>query len=515
MEIRAFNFSEAEFSGQDFSNSKNTSVEGDEIKDAFLSLLQSLVGGVATPNSNLDQILNVSKVDTSGSEERQEYNREEYQVEYKKQDDKLLENKADTNLGKEEKSVTQVGKSNVDEVKPTDDNSESVTEVVSSTEQKVESSKVPKELALSKDIVSSDDVSKNIVVASSNAEAATAAPAGPVATLVVANELNSDDNLISQQPVVNKEMNANVQRAVQVVDSNSQSVDTVAKALNPELRDKVSKKLDIIGAQKMAYEATVNVVPDESALKGEVKPISNNLSSSLVDAGIKKSPENINFLNNGSIRSQLGDATFNLNSSRASIQKASDSSAVFGLQAKSTLDKTSTERLSSSSVQKRSADAQAFVDKVKEVLNNLAASKSNDSITIKIDPPHLGEITVRVSQKLGEIHAKIMPESKEVEKTLIAQSSELSLVLQALGFREDQVKVTIGRQGEDFAHYKGQDENAFSNRSEFRNSNQDLKSDKKSFKDQEALGIFLGIDKEDSSAGLKSSTGLDVSGWVA
>jgi flagellar hook-length control protein FliK len=104
------------------------------------------------------------------------------------------------------------------------------------------------------------------------------------------------------------------------------------------------------------------------------------------------------------------------------------------------------------------ARQQTYVEKVKEVLARVAQSRTSDSVTVKIDPPHLGEVTVRVVQKGKEVYAKLSADSSEVEQVLRTKMNELNNILQNLGYKADQVHVTIGTDAQETPFFS----NAFS-----------------------------------------------------
>jgi flagellar hook-length control protein FliK len=122
----------------------------------------------------------------------------------------------------------------------------------------------------------------------------------------------------------------------------------------------------------------------------------------------------------------------------------SDINNILGLNLKGNLEKSSNEKSSVAAFTRRGVASQEFIDKVKAVLEKAALNKQNDTISIKVDPPHLGEVTIKVSQKNGEIHAKLSAENKEIEAILKSQSSELNGILQSLGFKSNEVHVQIG-----------------------------------------------------------------------
>jgi hypothetical protein len=170
---------------------------------------------------------------------------------------------------------------------------------------------------------------------------------------------------------------------------------------------------------------------------------------------------------------------------------------------KPVLEKNSSEKVINNSFHARTAQAQVMIDKVKAVIEQAAVNKTNDSITVKIDPPHLGELTVKVSEKKGQIYAKITPESKEVEEVLRSQARELSLVIQALGYKEEDVEVSIGTATPDFYRAFSHHDSANSG---FSNSNTGLNKSR--------FGV-LGNSEQTGINIDNNLTSEDLVGWVA
>jgi flagellar hook-length control protein FliK len=149
---------------------------------------------------------------------------------------------------------------------------------------------------------------------------------------------------------------------------------------------------------------------------------------------------------------------------------------------------------------------QAYVDKVKEVMEKAVINKTTDSVTVKIDPPHLGEITVKVVQKGKEVYAKLTSESSEVEHTLRTRMHELQGVLQSLGFKTDEVHVSIGNDFEDSTQFSR------GNHAGHENANRQLREERSSSNSQG--GRDQGV-KDVLRAFPRTQSTLDEGGWVA
>lgn len=85
-----------------------------------------------------------------------------------------------------------------------------------------------------------------------------------------------------------------------------------------------------------------------------------------------------------------------------------------------------------------------MVEKVKEVLRQAAEKKPGNTLVVRLDPPELGKLTVKVAHRDGQIFARIIPESSEVENMLRTRVTEMSQVLSSFGLHLDDVHVSIG-----------------------------------------------------------------------
>jgi flagellar hook-length control protein FliK len=148
---------------------------------------------------------------------------------------------------------------------------------------------------------------------------------------------------------------------------------------------------------------------------------------------------------------------------------------------------------------------QVYVDKVKEVMEKAVINKTTDSVTVKIDPPHLGEITVKVVQKGKEVYAKLTSESSEVEHTLRTRMHELQGVLQSLGFKADEVYVSIGKNFEESTQFSQGHQAGHENAN--KHSNNEGNSRSQSGRDQGVKDVLRAFPRTQST--------LDEGGWVA
>jgi len=141
------------------------------------------------------------------------------------------------------------------------------------------------------------------------------------------------------------------------------------------------------------------------------------------------------------------------------------------------------------------------VEKVKELLQNAAKSRNNNTLVVRMDPPSLGALTLKVTHKAGKVHARIIPESTEVETALRGRVPELIQVLAANGLNRDNVHVSIGSEHSETELYQF---------NEFFNRHQGEEK-----KGQRFSGREEGGDGSIGGPNIREGSLLQESGWIA
>ncbi len=100
------------------------------------------------------------------------------------------------------------------------------------------------------------------------------------------------------------------------------------------------------------------------------------------------------------------------------------------------------------------SEQEKVVEKVKELLKNASAARNGNTLVVRLDPPKLGSMTMRVTHKDGQVYARIVPDSQEVEDTLRNRIPELMQVLSQAGMRADDVHVSIGHERSESEMYQ-------------------------------------------------------------
>lgn len=81
--------------------------------------------------------------------------------------------------------------------------------------------------------------------------------------------------------------------------------------------------------------------------------------------------------------------------------------------------------------------------RIEKTLKGLAETKEAKTVSLRLDPPSLGSMTVDVSFRDGELHARLTPELPQVAAILRERSHELHAALRKIGLSVDQVRVSI------------------------------------------------------------------------
>lgn len=98
------------------------------------------------------------------------------------------------------------------------------------------------------------------------------------------------------------------------------------------------------------------------------------------------------------------------------------------------------------------------LEKVKELLQKATQNRDgNNSLTLKLDPQELGQITVKVTQRDNNVYARIIPESPEVESMLRQKSAELTQVLNQAGIKTEQIHISFGQERSEADTYRFND----------------------------------------------------------
>ncbi len=112
-------------------------------------------------------------------------------------------------------------------------------------------------------------------------------------------------------------------------------------------------------------------------------------------------------------------------------------------------------------------DQQRALEKVQQVIKEIAQAKDGKSISVRLDPPNLGTLKVDVSLRDGILHARIVPELSQVGYMLRERAHELQSSLRRLGIDAEEVRVSIGSESSTEGFNFEANSNASSGQQEF------------------------------------------------
>ncbi len=497
--------------------SLETEKKGDDVKGAFLALLQGLVGiGGVNISQSAPVEAKAAEYQENQNTPSYEDNSEKYDLDnanedefYSKNDDSADEEKIvarsinNSTSDKVDASHLQE-KSPSQEVASSTDSVDEATEIVADAEQVVgtiKSGETKEEIQLdSQDVIEDQNTTKqalNKAIVNESAPVASEEVETAVVEEVVAKvspeadktqdykTLENDLNKVSAEETVGVSEDVKVSSKAGEVDNNSTKVDSDKNLAElDESLEEIRKYLSNTPSQSASNSESPKVNPVVEKNSNEMDSVKDALLARLL-LGVEQSAF-------GNTNTQLTSG------SKPDFQVISS----LGLK-DSSGEKLGTEKTQASFL-RRDVKAQEFIDKIKEALMKAAANKTNDTISVKVNPAHLGEIKVTVSHKNNEIYAKLVPESKEIEQILKTKSHELNAVIQALGFTPDSVHIQVGSEPNPNLSwnniFKGNQENASNNGSS--------KGNKSPFSKHVDVGELIG-------GSVTEPTVVQESGWVA
>lgn len=149
---------------------------------------------------------------------------------------------------------------------------------------------------------------------------------------------------------------------------------------------------------------------------------------------------------------------------------------------------------------------QEMFERVRVALQSASQGKSLSTMVVRLDPPELGNMTVRVQQRGDQLFARIIPDSQEVESAIRGRTSEIASVLTQSGFRVDNIHVSVGL---DDAQY------SFGNLLQQQSQQSGQGKERRQSKTSTSATPSGVGDALSSGSVSQTSAGLDSSGWVA
>ena len=87
-----------------------------------------------------------------------------------------------------------------------------------------------------------------------------------------------------------------------------------------------------------------------------------------------------------------------------------------------------------------------ILERIQRVVTAASQSQHNNTIVVRLDPPALGAVTVKLIHRGDELFARIAPENPDVENVLRGRAQEISNALAASGIKVDNIHVSVGEE---------------------------------------------------------------------
>lgn len=101
------------------------------------------------------------------------------------------------------------------------------------------------------------------------------------------------------------------------------------------------------------------------------------------------------------------------------------------------------------------------VERLKELMQNAANNRAGTTMVVRLDPPELGAVMLKIVHRGDQIYARMVPESKEVENVLRYSAPEMVRAIAQSGIHPDNIHVGVGEEAKAFGsdllgrHFEG------------------------------------------------------------
>lgn len=92
------------------------------------------------------------------------------------------------------------------------------------------------------------------------------------------------------------------------------------------------------------------------------------------------------------------------------------------------------------------ANQEKIIARIQDAFDNMVKGRFGNQMVVRLDPPSLGKVTVKITQRADQLFARVSPESPEVEAVLRNKVSELSSVLAQSGIKVENIHVSVGEE---------------------------------------------------------------------
>jgi flagellar hook-length control protein FliK len=288
-----------------------------------------------------------------------------------------------------------------------------------------------------------------------------------------------------------------------------QELEEQANALQEAaLTNPAPKVTSQVKTESMLADARENAPREMGKEEKASMPVFN---SPVIDAIVKQAELPSGSSAQESLRFQLGSLIRPEFSADSSLQSggvrsigSAGSSNSFGLGESGDKEKLAAGSKKAAGTQLPKAQQDKVVERIQQLLKDAAATRNGNTMVVRLDPPNLGALTVRVTQKAGQVFARIIPESQDVEAILRGRVNEITHALTSVGIKAENIHISLGQERSESEMFQF---------NEFLNQNGGQESGEKGFSRQHA-DSHATLGSNGAVAGDRAKAAADA-GWVA
>jgi hypothetical protein len=84
------------------------------------------------------------------------------------------------------------------------------------------------------------------------------------------------------------------------------------------------------------------------------------------------------------------------------------------------------------------------ISQIQDMLVSAAKNRNGGTMVVRLDPPELGQVTLKVTQRSDQLHARLVSENAEVDNILRQRMGEITHLLASTGFKPENILVSFG-----------------------------------------------------------------------
>lgn len=190
--------------------------------------------------------------------------------------------------------------------------------------------------------------------------------------------------------------------------------------------------------EKKAEDKTIDPAAVKIEAAVEVKP------QQLVDRNkVSQAVENV-ALRNPVVQAAISEAlshNSNVNSTDVNAKTVQSISGVNAANEKNVIKKS----LGTTTSELPKTQQDKVIEKLQQMIETAAKGRNANTMVVRLDPPQLGQMVVKIQSRGDQIFARIIPESADVEAALRSRVAEIVNVLENSGFKADNIHVSFGK----------------------------------------------------------------------